>query len=552
MAEDRLNAIAAGLNVAVYVANNTKAEACVRRIRDDLFTLIDLFGSTPPQYVLRGIRAAWRHLATLTSLPSRPSDFDRFAGIPPLAARATNTFVREITACANGLTGDACEIATIIASDLDELRTALEGQPPYLGQLRVAMDDGVPTLAVVRTQTAAHALLYALGGDPTSDHFKSLHLRTFPRLYREGTWERAVVIGMPRPWEWHRLDSGISTDLRILALGRVEADRAQRTLLALHDARCRWGSAEAGAAALSKLTSSEVQPIRDAQENPPVIRILLAQEEPQRTDPFEAFEHLMSSTPLIARGETWADLDGQIADESEMEDWFSPIPATRIQTSQGVILLPSSRVIEVRQGDKIVDRRVQDLQPGMSLLISRREGRVGLLEAVADRLARSRPDLIAAHYLIVALQGTIRQAFNSSGMTKAELLDRLRLLGFDKSYQAMRGYVEPDGPIAPRDFPDLKRLAEALQIEWGEQQLREVFAGVQRYRVFRRSTGRALARASRVSAAGSDWGHIDPETGLSLADLREALIEAEILSVEPCPQPVTVSELGHLVPIGAA
>jgi hypothetical protein len=39
---------------------------------------------------------------------------------------------------------------------------------------------------------------------------------------------------------------------------------------------------------------------------------------------------------------------------------------------------------------------------------------------------------------------------------------------------------------------------------------------------------------------------IDHETGLSLADLRELVLEAGVLSVTDCPDPVPLTDIGHL------
>jgi hypothetical protein len=77
-------------------------------------------------------------------------------------------------------------------------------------------------------------------------------------------------------------------------------------------------------------------------------------------------------------------------------------------------------------------------------------------------------------------------------------------------------------------------------------QIDELFAGVQRRRVFRRAAGRALAHAARSSTLVDDAQRVDAETGLSIADLRDAIVEAVVLDVSPCDAPVPVTLLGRL------
>jgi hypothetical protein len=182
----------------------------------------------------------------------------------------------------------------------------------------------------------------------------------------------------------------------------------------------------------------------------------------------------------------------------------------------------------------------------MVLLVDRRGGRIGLLEAVADRLKKERPDLLAANLLISDLQRTVRRGFMTSGMNRIQLFERLRSLGFEKTYHAVRGYVDPEGPLAPRDFVDLQRLNEALRLGMTDLRLREAFAGVRRWRAFKRAAGKALVAASRGALVTPEATRIDRDTGLSIADLRELVLEAKILDVRECTEPVPLAEIGYL------
>jgi len=100
--------------------------------------------------------------------------------------------------------------------------------------------------------------------------------------------------------------------------------------------------------------------------------------------------------------------------------------------------------------------------------------------------------------------------------------------------------------MAPQQFVDLERLNDALDLGLSPLQLRELFAGVQRLRGFRRGAGRALAAAARESTVVADENRIDSETGLSIADLRDAVVEAVVIDVTPCDELEPLTLLGRL------
>ena len=152
-----------------------------------------------------------------------------------------------------------------------------------------------------------------------------------------------------------------------------------------------------------------------------------------------------------------------------------------------------------------------------------------------------------ANLIIRDLRALIRERFLRSGMSKVDLYQRLVERGFTKSYQAARGYVGEGGPLAPRDFPDLKRLNTSLSLGYDDRRLAEVFTAVQRERTFRRATGKALAAAARSTVLLPDADLVDADTGLSVADLQELVLEAKVLEVRHCEAPVPLSETGVLL-----
>ena len=154
-----------GVEVGLRVAQHAQAEAAAARAREDLRVLRSMAPDRCDRNLERGLSAAWHHLSTLVSLPCTPSRFDRFAGVPPIAARATRTFASELSAWANTLSEDFADIATILASDIADLRAALELGNPFEQTLREIHASGQETLVVTRTRTASHALLDMLGAD---------------------------------------------------------------------------------------------------------------------------------------------------------------------------------------------------------------------------------------------------------------------------------------------------------------------------------------------------------------------------------------------------
>jgi hypothetical protein len=543
VAAERLKTMAAGVKTTIHVAHHAEAEQTVRRLRDDLRTLKDLAGSEPPPSILRGIRVAWHHVSTLTSLPCRPSLFDRFAGLPPLAARATQTFEPEIAAWAKTLAGDLRDVAEVVASDLGDLRAFLEESDPFRRELAQAVAGETDTLVVVRTQTAARAFIESVGGDPRLERVGRARVVALHRLHREGTWPRAVIVGTPARWDWHRLDSGLSPDVDVLVLGDLDAFIGRTALEALHRARARWGGAEVRHRAWRELVGGEPPPAPKLPAVPTEVVVVDALEAVPEVDPFEELQPLLSSVPLTVGDEGVEDVVGEELADGE---WRGAVEAVEVVTDAGAFFLPRERLVDVRTDEEIVECRAAALRAGMVLLADRRGGRIGLLEAVADRLKKERPDLLAANLLIVELRRSVQRAFRASGMTAMRLFERLRSLGFEKTYQAARGYVDEDGPLAPRDFVDLQRLNVALGIGMTEQRLREVFAGVRRWRAFRRAAGKALVAAAHGSLITSEATRIDSQTGLSIADLRELVLEAEVLDVRECPEPVALAEIGYL------
>jgi hypothetical protein len=258
-------------------------------------------------------------------------------------------------------------------------------------------------------------------------------------------------------------------------------------------------------------------------------------------DPFESLSSLFDLDPLDIgeEGPTRG-----LARQTAQGDWSATVPAFRVVTDRGQLLLEAGKQVDIRDGLKIEERRPEQLQPGSILLVGRRQGRVGLLEALEERLGH-RPDLIAARYLLDDYRRRTRTRWAESGLTIAALHLAMTELGCDRTLFAVRSWVT-ESTMAPQQFEDLEYLNTALGLEMTETFMRELFAGVQRRRGFRRAAGRVLAAAARDSTVVANDQRVDSETGLTIADLREAVVEATVISITSCDQLVPITLLGIL------
>lgn len=543
VASDRLETIASGVEVRLDVARHPQGEAAVARAREDLRVLRSMSPRGVNRNVERGLSIAWHHLTTLTSLPCRPSRFDAFAGLPPMAARPTRSFANELAAWASTLDEDRLEIASILASDIADLRAALELGNPYEEMLRTAVESGDEGVVVTRTRTAAQALLQMLGQPPSAGHAGGLTIRPISGLHRQGSWSRAIVVGEPSPWDWHRILSGLAPVVDVFTLGEASATGCAQLIETTRSAWDHWASTEVREHAWRAIVPSPVPPAPNVGSREPRATVAVADgaEYVPEPDPFESLSSLFDLDPLDVGGEG---PDRVLARESDPGDWSAKVAAFAVVTDRGHLLLEAGRSVDVREGPRIEERRPEQLEPGAVLLVGRRQGRVGLLEALEERLGH-RPDLIAARYLLDDYRRLVRKRWDECELTLTGLHRSMVDLGCQKTIHAVRSWV-CEGTMAPQHFDDLERFNAALELGLSEVQLRELFAGVQRRRGFRRSAGRALAAAARDSTLVADDERIDAETGLTVADLREAVVEATVLTIQLCDDLVPMTLIGTL------
>jgi hypothetical protein len=544
---DRLEVLAAARDVAAVACEHPNAEKALSNLRDDLRTLASIIGKDAPHHLAVGLRVAWAHTSALTSLPCRPSQYDRFAGLPPVAARASSSFEPEISAWAATLRGDAREYGSVIASDLADLRAALEEDNPFHRALLSMAEDDEGTLVVVRNRTAAKAFLASVGASPDERRYRNLVFASYGDLHRQGVWSRVIVVGPPPRSGWHRIDSGLSLDLRILVLGKDECSRARWALADLRAARSRWAAPAVRDKVWRALVDSDppVPPAYRMAEAPNVT-VIAGPSFLTEPDPYSPLGHLLADDrPLMSD----VDQAAQVAIQSPGGDWSGEVRAVRVQTDGGIVLLAAAAGVDVISGGRIETVAAETLKSGMHILVGRREGRVGLMEALDETFRRVRPDLAAAHVLVRDLRRRVQAAFAVFGRGFHHLFSWVAALGCDKDEQTVRSWVLQSGPMAPREVDDLRRLCKAVSLSVPDSELREVFQGVRRIRGFRISAGLALSRAAVAAAAMDDAVEIkelEREMGVSVADLRDAVLEVQVLEVTMLDEPVPVASIGRL------
>ena len=166
VASERMEAMAQGTDVTITVARHPEAEAAIATGPRGPPTPARV-GPRPDEPARRTWSVgglAPSHDADLAALHAEPIRPVR--GLPPWAARATATFESELSAWARTLTGEHGEYATILASDIADLRAALDRGNPFEEALSEASRAAPKTLVVTRTRTASRALLDFAGRRP--------------------------------------------------------------------------------------------------------------------------------------------------------------------------------------------------------------------------------------------------------------------------------------------------------------------------------------------------------------------------------------------------
>jgi hypothetical protein len=548
VANDRLAAMGRGVTVRTLVTRHEGAEHAIERLRGDLVALTRLVGSTPEDHLSLGLRLAWSHAQTLASLPCLPSFYDRFAGLPPRAARSTAGFAREMKAWADSLDGDLAEYVSVVATDLADLRAQLETGNPVQTQLTRLVSEGRDSLFVFKTRTAATAFLEMVKSGPLakpSPLWRPPRVSWYSRLSREPAGPEAVIVGGPPRSAWHRLDSGLARNLSVIVIGEAEAKRVVAAAAAVRYSRARWASLDFRERVWRALVDSSPPgpPIDVPVSAPPEVQQILGATIHAAADAFSPLGALLRDDRPLVEEEGAIE---QVARQSDDDEWRALVDAVEVETDQGVVLLAIDQEVDVLEPDgEPGERLATSLRPGMRLILGREAGRVGLLDALEARL-QHRPAVLAARLLLRDYRERVIASFGQSGMTYAQLHRRLQAVGCTKTAVAVRSWVCGGTRMAPRDFSDFERLTRVLEFGWSASRTHEAFLGISRIRTFRRAAGKALLRAASAAVVADDETRIDPDTGLSIADLREAVVVALVSAVTPLAQQVRLSETGRL------
>lgn len=550
VANGRIRALESGCKVRIRPLLHEGIERRLRAILDDLRALGDAAGPSPPSHVVAGLKRAWGHAYALMSLPCRPSEYDRFCGQPPRAAAPTSEFADEIREWARTLPGEMVEYALVLADDLDDLRESLDEHDVVLPAIREAIARDEPTLIVVRTRTAAEALCAALGVDLHDPAPAAPSVCWYRSLHGVESHRKALVIGPPPRSVWHMVDCGLAVETVVLVLGRSVAEWTTRALVALRERRGSLGGREMRERAWRALFGANPPPPPEPipSEAPVEVEAVVVRTSPE--GPFSPLRRLLlDDRPLIEE-------DGfeAVAVHDDAGSWSGVVDAIEVQTGEGVLLLPADGEVDVLDGGELKTCRVEQLRRGMQVVVSRDGARRRLLDALTLTIEEDRSDLRAARMVVELFKKRVQDGFSAlrrafGDLAVHEFCRRVRLAGSTKSEAAIRGWVEPDGPLGPRDLEDLRYLCRALSLRTDEDWLRGIHAALTRIRGFRQALGRALSEAARRAVAADD-SRVDPETGLSVADLREAVVVATVVAVGPTRRHVRATEVGRLMEVG--
>jgi hypothetical protein len=233
-----------------------------------------------------------------------------------------------------------------------------------------------------------------LGAEPPGA--ASLIVQPIGSLHRLGTWPRALMIGEPSPWDWHRLLSGLAPSVEILTLGKQSAAGCASSIASLRSARDHWGGVAVRERTWRTLVG-RVPPVTPAEISAPRRPVLTLDgaEYALEPDPFEELASLFDLQPLNIGGEGPSAV---LAREDDDGTGPHPCPRSRSRRTRGRF---SSRSDTRSTSETAQDRRALPRTPRTRLdpLGGALAGRVGLLEALEERLG-DRPDLLAARFLL--------------------------------------------------------------------------------------------------------------------------------------------------------
>jgi hypothetical protein len=547
MAADRVAVLTLGVTTTVRTCAHDDAASAIADARTALVLLSERAGHGPSRHVLTGLRVAWAHLSTLSSLPCRPSEYDRYAGVPPRAARATVEFDREVAGWARTLEEPLREPAEAVASALGRLRAALESGNPLRAAIERASLEPSQGHLVVRTRTAARAVCAAFHASELDLRIGSLQVTWFANLHKVPIRPRAVIVGAPPRSGWHRLGSGIAGSLDVLVVGAQEAKRAVFAWDALRVSRAYWSSQRFRTVAWKQLISTTPPPAYAEVDVPAAAVALLSG--PQFTpavDPFSPLGALLfDDRPLLAE----EGISEQLVERVSEHEYRSSVAAVEVYTDKGYVLIPGDHDVDVISGDQLTSEIATKLTRGMRIVLGREGGRIDLLAAIEDRLG-GRDDLIAAKALVDEYQQRVRRSFRTKflddGLDATDFCDRMKRNGCKKSDTAIKGWVLRGGPMGPRDLEDIRLISTGLGLAYGDLRLQAIDSGLRRIRTFRQQAGLAVSRAATAALLTREDSRIDAELGLSVADLREAVIVATVITLRTFPRRVHVTEIGHL------
>ena len=205
------------------------------------------------------------------------------------------------------------------------------------------------------------------------------------------------MIGEPSPWDWHRLLSGLAPNVEILTLGKQSAAGCASSIASIRAAQDHWGGVAVRERTWRTLVGRRppVTPAEISAPRRPVLTLDGAEYVPE-PDPFEELASLFDLSPSMSGAK-----DRARGSRAKTVTGTGPQPCPRSQSRRTRARF-SSRSDSPSRSETAP--RSSSAAPNSSnqasiLLVGRQQGRVGLLEALEERLG-DRPDLLAARFLL--------------------------------------------------------------------------------------------------------------------------------------------------------
>ncbi|MBF9131392.1 hypothetical protein I0C86_20850 [Plantactinospora sp. S1510] len=512
-----------------------------------------------------GLRWAWGTLATYSLLATTPDHYDRHQHRGPFS-----TTLREAASHARAVAGNRSratrEAWAHVADAFSQLHTAAGAAtklPLVQSWINALSDDGRSGLLVTRNRAAVAALTAALEESTITRHGWREHVRVVSaRDVLLGRVDALPVGTMlvtgPLPRAYASLVAAPPADEALTATaGAWEASRAARQI-------------EAALQAL-RMLREQTRTVSSSRLGMPATRAP-AQTEWDTVTVWRAGAALTRAEPIGADGSPWApfDLDvlavaastphgrdgaPEVAPPARGDDRAAHvhIHAITITFIDGVYLhIDPNDVVYRRRGNDSGRAAAKSLLPGDVIALVDSTARRDLFDTVIDALSEL-PKYAPLATLVAFWHQRVARV-RDRGLALREILASMRA-GPDPTgltTEAAIGHWFRGLVAGPADPVDVRRFAVAVGDRELVQRADAVGRALHTSRVLNRAVGRWLSAQITGARLHNDDAIVDPDLGVHVADLLEAVSLHQVASVDPQQTLVTAAAVGVLRTAAAA